>query len=176
MRGEVSARPERLPEDGDFLLTLYASTRRPELTGLGWSAAREDAFIRMQFDAQTRHYRGSFPDAWHSVICVAGERAGRLIVNRSDGEIRIVDIALLPEFRGAGVGGLLVRRLLDEADAGRLPVRCRVLQGSDALRFWQRAGFIAQDGDGVYLAMERGCALAGKSGFCGDRPECRPGG
>jgi GNAT superfamily N-acetyltransferase len=89
----------------------------------------------MQFDAQTRHYRGSFPDAWYSVICVGGERAGRLIVNRSDDEILIVDIALLPAFRGAGVGGGLIRRLLEEAEAGRLPVRCRVLQGNDTRPF-----------------------------------------
>jgi GNAT superfamily N-acetyltransferase len=154
MPGEVSARPERLPEDGEFLLSLYASTRRPELTGLGWSAAQEDAFIRMQFDAQDRHYRGSFPDAGYSVICVGGERAGRLIVNRARGEILIVDIALLPQFRGAGVGGGLVRRLIDEADAGRLPLRCHVARGNDARRFWERAGFVAQDEDATYVAME----------------------
>ena len=35
MPGEVSTRPERLPDDGDLLLSVYASTRRPELTGLG---------------------------------------------------------------------------------------------------------------------------------------------
>jgi len=28
MHGEVSTRPERLPDDGDFLLSVYASTRR----------------------------------------------------------------------------------------------------------------------------------------------------
>lgn len=154
MRGDVSARPERLPEDGEFLLSLYASTRRPELTGLGWSAAQEDAFIGMQFDAQGRHYRGSFPDARYSVICVGGERAGRLIVNRSRDEIRIVEVALLPQFRGVGVGGGLVRSLIDEADAGRLPLRCRVLRGNDARRFWERAGFVAQDDGATHVAME----------------------
>jgi hypothetical protein len=74
MHGEVSTRPERLPDDGDFLLSVYASTR-PELTGLGWPGHHHDAFIRMQFDAQTRHYRDSFPDAAYSVICVDGEPA-----------------------------------------------------------------------------------------------------
>lgn len=159
MHGKVSARPELLPEDGGFLLTLYATVRKPELTGLGWSAAEQEAFIRMQFDAQIRHYRGCFPDARYSVIWVGGERAGRMIVRHSDEEILIVDIALLPEFRSAGIGSALVRRLLAEADAGRLPVRCHVLQGSDARRFWERAGFVAQDGDGdgVYVAMERPC-------------------
>lgn len=155
MHGEVSTRPERLPDDGDFLLSLYASTRRPELTGLGWSGTEEDAFIQMQFGAQTRHYRGSFPHATYSVICVDGEPAGRLIVSRSDDEIVLVDLALLPGFRRIGIGSGLVQGLLDEADAGRLRVRCHVRQGSDARRFWERAGFVAQGSDGVYVAMER---------------------
>ena len=74
MHGEVSTRPERLPDDGDFLLSVYASTRRPELTGLGWTEKQQDAFIGMQFDAQTRQYRESFPDATYSVICADRER------------------------------------------------------------------------------------------------------
>ena len=155
MHGEVSVRPEHLPDDGGFLLSVYASTRRPELAGLGWSEKEADAFIGMQFDAQTRHYRQSFPHATYSVICVDGERAGRLIVNRADNEIVIVNITLLPEFRRLGLGSGLVRRLLDEADAGHLRIRIHVRQDSNARRFWERAGFAAQGDDGVYVAMER---------------------
>ena len=154
MHGDISARPERLPDDSDFLLSVYASTR-PELTGLGWPAEQQDAFIRMQFDAQTCHYRESFPAATYSVICVDGERAGRLIVNHADDQILIIDIALLPEFRRTGIGSGLVRRLLDQADADHLPVRCHVLHDSTARRFWEHAGFAAQGSDGVYVAMER---------------------
>jgi GNAT superfamily N-acetyltransferase len=154
MHGDVSARSERLPDDGGFLLSVYASTR-PELTGLGWPAQQLDAFIRMQFAAQIRHYRESFPDATYSIICVDGEPAGRLIVNYAGDEILVVDIALLPEFRRTGIGSGLVRRLLDQADASHLPVRCHVLHDSTARRFWERAGFAAQGRDGVYLAMER---------------------
>ena len=155
MHGAVTVRPQRLPDDGDFLLSLYASTRRPELAGTGWPEKEADAFIGMQFDAQTRHYRQAFPNATYSVIYVDGERAGRLIVNRADDEIVIVDITLTPKFRRIGVGGVLVRRLLEEADAGHLHVRCHVLQASSARRFWERAGFAANGSDGVYVAMER---------------------
>ncbi len=84
-----------------------------------------------------------------------GERAGRLIVNRAGDQIIIVDIALLPEFRRIGVGSGLVRRLLEQADAGHLRVRCHVLHDSTARRFWEHAGFAAQGRDGVYVAMER---------------------
>jgi GNAT superfamily N-acetyltransferase len=155
MPGEVSIRAERLPDDGDFLLSVYASTRRPELTGLGWSEQQQDAFIRTQFDAQVRHYREAFPDAAYWVICVDGERAGRFIVDRASDQVIIVDIALLPKFRRIGVGGALVRRLADQADADRLPVRCHVLQDSTARWFWEHAGFVAHGRDGVYVAMER---------------------
>ena len=154
MHGDVSTRPERLPDDGDFLLSVYASTR-PELTGLGWPGKQQAAVIRLQFDARTRHYRESFPDATYSVISVDGERAGRLIVNHADDQILIIDIALLPEFRRTGIGSGLVRRLLDQADASHLPVRCHVLNDSTARRFWEHAGFSAQGSDEVYLAMER---------------------
>jgi len=154
---DAGIRPACLPDDGDFLLSLYASTRRPELAGLGWSQTQADAFIRMQFGAQASHFRAAFPRAAYSVVCVDGERAGRLIVDRSGHEIVIVDLSLRPEFRGVGIGGGLVRRLLDEADADRLAVRCHVLRGSDARRFWERAGFLARDDDGAYVAMERAC-------------------
>ena len=152
---DASIRPARFPDDGDFLASLYGSTRRPELTGLGWSQTEVDDFIRMQFAAQASHFRRAFPRAAYSVICVKGERAGRLVVDRPGREVIIVDLSLLPEFRGKGIGGGLVRRLLDEADAARLPVRCHVLRGSDARRFWERAGFLAGDDDGAYVAMER---------------------
>jgi len=109
----------------------------------------------MQFDAQTRHYRDSFPDAAYSVICVDGEPAGRLIVRHARDQILIIDIALLPEFRRTGIGTGLVQRLLEQADAAHLPVRCHVLHDSTARRFWEHAGFTAQGSDGVYVAMER---------------------
>jgi ribosomal protein S18 acetylase RimI-like enzyme len=158
MSRAVSTRPERPVEDAAFLRAVYASTR-PELAGAGWSAAELDTFIRMQHDAQARHYLAAFPDAAQSVIAVDGEPAGRLIVNRCEDEIRIVDIALLPQFRNAGVGRELVTRLVVEADSAGLPVRCHVLAGNQARRFWERAGFVAQEqaSDSVYLSMERPC-------------------
>jgi ribosomal protein S18 acetylase RimI-like enzyme len=86
---------------------------------------------------------------------VDGEPTGRLIVNHARDQILIVDIALLPEFRRSGIGSSLVRRLLEQADADLLPVRCHVLHDSTARRFWEQAGFAAQGSDGVYVAMER---------------------
>jgi GNAT superfamily N-acetyltransferase len=147
----------RGPDDEEFLCALYASTR-PELAVLGWPEMALSAFIRMQFSAQDRYYSQSFPAARYGVVCVNGEPAGRLIVNRSQTEIAIVDIALLPAVRHQGVGRALVAGILGEADADGLRVRLHALRGSAACRFWERAGFVARGGDGPYLAMERACA------------------
>jgi GNAT superfamily N-acetyltransferase len=155
MASEVATRIVRLPEDDDLLQAVYASTRAAELEAVGWSVEQSSAFIRMQFDAQTRSYAATFPEASHMVILVGGQPAGRIILDRSDGEIRIVDLALLPDFRGAGVGGQLVRSLLDEADVSRLPVRCRVEQGNPARRFWEHLGFVTLRLEGAHLSLER---------------------
>jgi GNAT superfamily N-acetyltransferase len=155
MVSEVATRIVRLPEDEDLLRAIYAATRASELEAVAWSEDESNAFIRMQFDAQTRYYAAVFPQAAHSVILVGGEPAGRMIVDRSDREIRVVDIALLPDFRGGGVGGHVVRSLLEEADASGLPVRCRVEQSNPAHRFWEQMGFVVLSFEGAHLSLER---------------------
>ncbi|MDQ6804010.1 MAG: GNAT family N-acetyltransferase [Actinomycetota bacterium] len=160
MQGEVNARPVRLPADAELLFSVYAATREPELRMLGWPEAQTDAFIRMQFDAQTRHYRSFYPSASYSVIEVGGQSAGRLIVDRSDGEIRIVDLALLPEFRHAGVGRAVVERICEEADAHRLTIKCHVEQSNAARLFWEQLGLVASRVDGAHIAMERACVTS----------------
>jgi ribosomal protein S18 acetylase RimI-like enzyme len=160
MRGEVTTRPVRLPEDADFLLAAYRSTREAEQKLFGWSEADWDLFVTSQFEAQSRHYRDYFPQAQRSVVLVGGVPAGRLIVDRSGGATHIVDIALLPIFRRAGVGRELVNEVLDEADRRGLPVTCNVEVGNEARLFWERLGFVACGSGGAYIALERPCGIS----------------
>jgi GNAT superfamily N-acetyltransferase len=160
MHGEVTARPVRLPADLELLISVYGSTRKPELDMLGWTEGQIDAFIRMQFEAQDRHYRSFYPGAGHSIVEVGGRAAGRLVVDRSEAEIRIVDLALLPEFRRAGTGSAVVERLCEEADAHGLPIRCHVEQSNEARRFWEQLGLVATGVDGAHIAMERVCVTS----------------
>lgn len=160
MAPHAALRLVSLPADTEFLISVYASTRMPELSGLGWSQTQLDAFVRMQFDAQARHYATMHPDASHSIIVVGEESAGRLIVDRSDAEIRIIDIALLPQFRRAGIGTALVGELLEEADARQLPLRCSVATGNPARAFWEGLGLRPGSRDDAYIAMERPCVTS----------------
>ena len=109
----------------------------------------------MQFDAQDAWWREHYAQASFDVILVDGEPAGRLYVLRGESEIRIVDIALLPEQRGNGVGSSLLRDLLAEADAAGKSVTIHVERMNPALRLYERLGFALAEDKGVYLFLER---------------------
>ena len=110
-----------VPDDRSFLLAVYASTREPELAAVEWDAAQKAAFVEMQFDAQHAYYQEHYAGAAFDVILVFGQPAGRLYVAREDDEIRIVDIALLPEYCNRGIGTTLLGGLQSEAAAAGKP-------------------------------------------------------
>jgi ribosomal protein S18 acetylase RimI-like enzyme len=120
-----------------------------------WDDAQKDGFLRMQFDAQDAWWRENYGDASFDVILVDGEPAGRLYVHRGRSEIRIVDIALLPEQRGGGFGTRLLEDLLAEADAAGKSVTIHVERMNPALRLYERLGFSVAEDKGVYLFLER---------------------
>jgi ribosomal protein S18 acetylase RimI-like enzyme len=134
---------------------VYASTRTEELAVAPWDDAAKEAFLRMQFSAQDRWYHDQMPDASYQVVLVDGEPAGRLYVERRGDEIRIVDISLLPEHRGKGLGTALLRELLAEADAAGKRITIHVERFNPALRLYERLGFAQIEDKGVYLLLER---------------------
>jgi GNAT superfamily N-acetyltransferase len=148
----ISLRPIT-PEDTSFLARLYASTRWEELAPTGWSDEEKIVFCRRQFDAQSAHYRENYPDASLQIIERDGVPTGRLYVARWEKEIRIVDISLLPESRGAGLGTKLLRELQDEARSAGKSLTIHVERFNRALGMYQRLGFQQVEDKGVYLLM-----------------------
>jgi len=148
-----AVRPMR---DGDweFLVSLYASTRADELSRTGWTDEQKDVFIRMQFDAQTKYYAQVYPDMEYAIITHDGADAGRLIVAELEDEFRIVDIALMPAHRGAGIGTALITEVFERARTARKAVRIHVEVFNPAKRLYERLGFTEIENKGVYLQME----------------------
>lgn len=140
--------------DRPFLLRVYGSTRADELARVDWTDAAKEAFVAMQFDAQDRHYRQHYPEASYDVVTVDGRPAGRLYVDRRAGDVRIVDIALLPEFRGAGAGSTLIRRLQDGAAAAGSTLSIHVEVFNPARRLYHRLGFVEVGHAGAHVLME----------------------
>ena len=107
----------------------------------------------MQFEAQHRHYVENYRDTTYELVLVDGEPAGRLYVARWQDELRIVDVALLPERRGRGVGSALLRELIAEAERAAKPVTIHVEHQNPALTLYRRLGFEPAGDNGPYVLM-----------------------
>ncbi len=141
-------------EDAAFLLQVYKSSRGEDLRELGWDEARIDEFLDMQYEAQRGFDDNDYQQANNEVILLAGQRAGRLLVDSRENEIRCVDLALLPEFRNRGVGTLLLRRLQQQATAANKPLRLQVIRYSRAIGLFERLGFGRTSETGTHFRME----------------------
>jgi GNAT superfamily N-acetyltransferase len=133
-----------------------------ELAVTGWDDDAKEAFIAQQFRAQSEHYRRHYPEATFDVIVVDGAPAGRLYVARWDDEIRVMDIALLPEHRGKGVGGDLLEALLAEASRTGKKVSIHVERTNPAMGLYERLGFTPIEERGIYWLMETTPATSGE--------------
>jgi ribosomal protein S18 acetylase RimI-like enzyme len=139
--------------DIPFLFRVYASSRADEMALVDWSDEQKQDFLQMQFDAQHSYYHENYAQARFDVIEVDGETVGRLYVDRREDEIRIIDIALLPEFQRRGTGSALIRSILDEArDSGR-SVTIHVEQNNPAMALYTRLGFQHVRDVSVYYFM-----------------------
>ena len=142
------------PDDYEFLVEVYGSTRAEELALVPWNNEQRDAFIRSQFNAQQEHYLKTYPGATHDIIVSNGRPVGRLYVARLDHEIRIIDITLLPAERNVGIGSYLIKQLLDDAKQTGKITRIYVEEFNPSLRLFQRLGFSPSEQHGIHLLLQ----------------------
>ena len=155
------------PDDQAFLFQLYADTRLQEVAAFGWNAAQQEAFLRMQFNAQQRSYAIAYPEAEHTIILAEvqsegqpdapsdAQPIGRVLVQHGEDAKTLVDIALLGSHRGHGIGGKLLRSLIDHSEKESVPVRLQVLRDNPAQHLYERLGFVQTGEDAMYFQMER---------------------
>ncbi len=139
------------PDDDAFLFEVFANTRLDEFRFL--DEQQQQALIRMQYDAQRFQYDEGYPQAESRIILLDDRPAGRMLVDESESEITLVDIALLVEHRGSGIGTQLLNELLNRAVVTRKPVRLHVLKSNPALRLYERLGFSRVSDDSMYFEM-----------------------
>ena len=150
----ISLRPIR-DEDLPFLLSVYASSRQEELDQVVWGPGQREAFLAQQFGAQHAWWQEHYAGATFDLIEVDSVPAGRFYVHRGSNDIRVVDIALLPGYRGSGVGSRLLEGVFEEADGAGKRVSVHVEKFNPARRLYQRLGFQEAEDKGVYLLMVR---------------------
>ena len=148
----LSLRPSTEADEA-FLLAVYASTREAELAATGWSTEQKHAFCAQQFHAQQGHYRQHYLTAQYFVIEAEKVPAGRLYVDHWEKEIRVVDISLLPEFRGQGIGTHLLSDLQKQAQSASKVLSIHVEAFNPAKRLYERLGFVLTEDKGMYHFM-----------------------
>jgi len=142
-----------------FLFRLYADTRSNEMARWGWDEKQEAAFLDSQFKAQSEHYRETYPDADSQIILANENPVGKMLVNWGAHEVTLVDIAILREYCGRGLGTRLLTELLKRAAREEKAVRLHVLKSSPARRLYERLGFATVTDDGLYLGMFYGAPV-----------------
>ena len=142
------------PDDHEFLIEVYGSTRAEELALVPWTKEQQQAFVRSQFAAQQDHYTQKYPAASHDIILSNNRPVGRLYVAQLDQEIRIVDITVLPADRNAGIGSYLISQLLDESNRTGKVTRIYVEEFNPSLRLFERLGFSPSEQHGMHLLMQ----------------------
>jgi ribosomal protein S18 acetylase RimI-like enzyme len=146
-------RPET-EADIPFLMRLFASTREDELATVPWTVEQKQAFLAQQFAAQRHHYRNFIDGCIFDVIEHDGEPAGRFYLQERPSRLHMVEVALLPAWRGQGVGTALLEALQEAGRASGRSVTTFVERFNPAQRLYRRLGFAEIADHGVYLEME----------------------
>ena len=132
----------------------HAACCAAELALLDWDDGQKETFLKMQFAAQHQFYQEQFPQAEFRVILLDHEPIGRLYIDRTKDEIRLIDIALLPPHRNKGIGNSILKDILAEGGRAGLPVQIHVERFNRALRLYERLGFREIGDNSVYYLME----------------------
>lgn len=139
--------------DFDFMRRLYHLGREEEMRQFPFDDAQKAAFLDQQFSAQHAHYAAHYPTCERNIIEREGRPIGRLWVDEWADQVRLVDIALMPEHRGSGIGTALLLEVLARGRKAGKPVTIHVEAFNPALRLYQRLGFEKVDTNGVYYLM-----------------------
>ncbi|MEJ2445956.1 MAG: GNAT family N-acetyltransferase [Exilibacterium sp.] len=140
--------------DRDFLLELYASTRASELSQTSWDERQINAFIEMQFRAQDIHYRNHYQGALFQIVELNAQAIGRYYLHETEQDVRIMEITLLPDKRGGGIGRSLLQREIQIAHTNGKTLSLHVECFNPAMRLFERLGFRTKMPGQVYHYME----------------------
>lgn len=150
---KIELRPVVMPDDEEFLKAVYASSR-DDVQYLPFDDAGKQAFILMQYNAQKTHYDEYYGDAHHYIVLYDGKRAGRHMIHYGTEDIRLVDMAILPEYRKLGIGTVLFKDAFKDSVRLGIPCILHVIKQNPAIPMYKRLGFRVIGETGIHDKME----------------------
>lgn len=149
---DIRLRPETAGDEA-FLRRLNIAVRWNEFAALPLPVEQKVALLQQQYEARHNGYRADFPDADFQIVEHDGTAVGRFYVQRGKREHYLVDIAILPDEAGRGVGGALLDLMLAEAARAGVPATLRVDHLNPAKRLYLRKGFVEVEDLGLDALM-----------------------
>src|SRR5580693_5097548 len=149
----LTLRPSRA-DDQEFLHRLFCSVHSEKLNLALLSVEERNRLIGLMYQGFAGHYSTIGPAADDRIVLLNNESIGRMILLQTREEIRLADLAILPQYRRRGIGSALIGQLQTESTMSKRPVRLQVAQFDHALRLYQRLGFYKTDAIGTYLHLE----------------------
>lgn len=141
--------------DMPFLNSLYAAARDAEVASTGWNEADQREFLVAQFRTQHSYYREHFTDGHFLLLSRGGRAIGRLYWWSQGEGASLIDVTLLPEECGQGLGTALLTLLTQQADKQGQTITLHVEPQNPAHRLYRRLGFDVVSNNSVYLKMQR---------------------
>jgi ribosomal protein S18 acetylase RimI-like enzyme len=154
---QISTRLAVFPDDEKFLKKLYASTREEDAAMWGMPEEQSAALVDMQYRAQKAQYDAQYPDARHEIILLEGKTVGRMMTTRSEEEVFFIDIAVLTDYRSLGIGSVIFKGLMREAEESNRPLNFSVLVSNHkAIKLYKRLGmdFVGDTGSHYLVRWE----------------------
>ncbi len=137
---EIILRPRRADEE-NFWREVFCDAVRTHFEALNLPENELNNLLEFQFQAQNLDYEKNYPQASNDVILYKNEPAGRLIISTEDNDLHLIDIAVLSEFRGRGIGTKILQWLFEQSRRTKLPIRFYVEKINPAFRLYERLGF-----------------------------------
>ncbi len=137
---EITLRPLR-EDETEFWREIFYDSVRSHFLSLNLPESETDNLIEFQYQAQSLDYEKNYPLVSNNIVLFNAERVGRLIYSTEHGDLHIIEMAILTEFRGRGIGTKLFRWFFDESRRSGLPIRFYVEKGNPAFRLYRRLGF-----------------------------------
>ena len=141
----ISTRPA-VASDEEFVNALTRKTMRLYVEAT-WPSDEE---------REEYYWLNRFQQNETEIIQVDGEDAGRITITRRPGCIVLEEIHIAPRFQGRGIGQMLIRKVLAEADERRIPTELKVLKKNPAQKLYMQLGFVTVRDADERLYMVRG--------------------
>jgi len=150
-------------KDEAFLRSVHNAGRAWEFAALRGKVEEGvlETVLEQQYSAQHDIYFNSFTLAKYALVEWCGRPIGRLYADFRDAEIRLLDLNILPAYRGRRIGEIVLRGLCGQAAATHVPVTLQVHPFNRARQLYKRLGFKELGtstrpgaGQGTFIEME----------------------